>query len=247
LLLLGVLFVSCATNKAALDIQPKEETAKVENKPDPNKDPDVPKLCALTFDDGPDTVKTNRVLDKLQAHGVVASFFVVGQRINNNTQPVLKRAVDMGCEIHNHSWAYDGMTGMSEEAIKESISKTTAAIEEYAGVTPLFFRPPNLSVNNKMFEIIDLTFASGVLGMDWAGTNTNAEQRAQNVINGMKDGAIILLHDVQPEPHPTPEALDILIPQLKAWGYQFVTLSQLFVQQGVDLETAAPKMWKYVK
>jgi peptidoglycan/xylan/chitin deacetylase (PgdA/CDA1 family) len=205
------------------------------------------KYCALTFDDGPDIVKTALVLDKLEAHGVVASFFVVGQRINESTRPVLERAVAMGCEIHNHSWSYGSMNNMSEDQINESVNKTTAAIEEFAGVSPVFFRPPNLAVSQAMYDAIDLPFAEGVLGMDWAGCDTSAEQRAQNVLRGMMDGAIILLHDVQPDPHPTPEALDIFIPELKKQGYQFLTLSELFVQKGVTPEPHVKKMWKYVK
>jgi len=44
------------------------------------------------------------------------------------------------------------------------------------------------------------------------------------------------LHDVQPEPHPTPEALDIIIPTLKSRGYEFVTLTELFTLKGVPID-----------
>ncbi|MBN1699006.1 MAG: polysaccharide deacetylase family protein [Spirochaetales bacterium] len=204
------------------------------------------KLCALTFDDGPDVNKTPLVLDKLEKYGVVASFFVVGQRINDSTKPVLQRAVAMGCEINNHSWAYDSLNSKTPEQIKESIDKTTAAIEKYTGTSPHFFRPPNLAVSKTMYDTIDLPFASGVLGYDWAGQNTSAEDRAQKVLSGMRDGAIILLHDVQPNPHPTPEALDILIPELKKQGYEFVTLSELFKRKGVTPAAHDGKMWVFV-
>jgi peptidoglycan-N-acetylglucosamine deacetylase len=205
------------------------------------------KICALTFDDGPDNMQTALVLDKLEAHGVVASFFVVGQRINKGTEGTLERAVAMGCEIHNHSWSYASMDSMSEDQVRESVQKTTEAIEKYAGVSPQFFRPPNLAVSSTMYDAIDLPFAEGVLGYDWAGCNTSAEDRAKKVLAGMMDGAIILLHDVQPNPHPTPEALDILIPELKKQGYEFVTLSELFKLKGVTPDPEAKKMWKYVR
>lgn len=205
------------------------------------------KYCALTFDDGPDIVKTPLVLDKLQTHGIVASFFVVGLHINDSTAPVLERAVAIGCEIHNHSWSFDSMNQMTKEEIKESIGKTTEAIKKYAGVTPAFFRPPNLLVSQEMYNAIDFPFIDGILGMDWDGCNTTAEQRVKNVLRGMMDGAIILLHDVQPDPHPTPETLDILIPELKKQGYQFLTLTELFVKKGITPDPDAKKMWKYVK
>jgi len=211
------------------------------------KYPKPDKLCALTFDDGPDVKKTSLVLDKLEAHGVVASFFVIGQLVNDSTKPVLERIVKMGCEIHNHSWAWDSMDSMTENEIKISIKKTNDAVKKYAGVTPKFFRPPNLATSGVMYDVIDLPFAGGVVGMDWAGCNTTAKDRAENVLRNMRDGAIILLHDVQPDPHPTPEALDILIPELKKRGYEFVTLSELFKRKGINPGPDEYKTWEYVE
>jgi peptidoglycan/xylan/chitin deacetylase (PgdA/CDA1 family) len=205
------------------------------------------KLCALTFDDGPDSGKTPLVLDKLEKYGVPATFFVIGQLVNDSTKPVLDRMVAMDCEVANHSWEWSGMNAMSNDEISESISKTSKAIRQYTGKAPSFFRPPNLSVSDEMFATVGLPFADGVLGMDWAGCDTGAGERAQNVIAGMRDGAIILLHDVQPDPHPTPEALDILIPELKKQGYEFVTLSELFRRKGVKPDPRAQVMWKYVE
>jgi peptidoglycan-N-acetylglucosamine deacetylase len=203
-----------------------------------------PKLCALTFDDGPDAVKTALVLDRLEKYGVAASFFVIGQKINDMTAPVLKRAVSLGCEIDNHSWSYNSLNFAGEEIIKDSIAKTTEAIRKYAGVEPAFFRPPNLAVSLKLFKAAGLPAAGGVVGNDW-DQSTTAESRAKTVLMGMRDGAIILLHDVQPDPHPTPEALDILIPELKAQGYEFVTLSELFRRKGVEPKTG--KLWQYAE
>jgi peptidoglycan-N-acetylglucosamine deacetylase len=211
---------------------------------DPSMDPSIPKLCALTFDDGPDAVKTPLVLDKLQKHGVVASFFVIGQKIGDSTAAVMTRAVSMGCEIDNHSWSYVSLNFAAENRIKESIAKTTAAIEKYAGVSPAFFRPPNLAVSLKLYKAVDLPTVGGITGNDWDQSST-AETRASLILQGMRDGAIILLHDVQPDPHPTPEALDMLIPELKARGYEFVTLTELFKRKGVD--PTSDRLWQYVK
>jgi len=204
------------------------------------------KLCALTFDDGPDNVLTPLVLDKLQKHNVKATFFMIGQKINDSTKATVQKVVNMGCEIGNHSWAYDGMTGMSADAIKKSVNDTSSAIQTYAGQTPKFFRPPNLSVNSTMYSAIDLPFVSGITANDWS-TSTTAQQRADAIINSIRDGAIILLHDVQPTPHPTPEALDIIIPDLKSKGYEFVTLSELFRRKGVTPSTTTEVMYTYVQ
>jgi peptidoglycan/xylan/chitin deacetylase (PgdA/CDA1 family) len=205
------------------------------------------KLCALTFDDGPDAVKTPLVLDKLEKYKIPATFFHIGSKYNEDLKPVIARILKDKCEIGNHSWSYSSMNAMTADQIKESISQTQAVIKEYTGKEPKFFRPPNLAMGGAMAEAIDLPWAGGILGMDWAGTNTDAQARATNVLNGMRDGAIILLHDVQPDPHPTPEALDILIPELIKQGYEFVTLSDLFKRKGIDPMSMPDTLWGVVE
>jgi len=192
------------------------------------------KLVALTFDDGPDNVKTARVLDKLDKYNVPATFMMIGQNINSSTANIVKRVVNSGHEIGNHSWDYSSMNNMSASQIKDYINRTNNAIMQYAGVTPKFFRAPNLAYSQTMFDAIDLTFVQGITCNDWV-QSTTAQQRANDVINGAKDGTIILMHDNQPDPHPTPEALDIIIPTLQSRGFEFVTLSELFERKGVPL------------
>ena len=61
------------------------------------------KLVALTFDDGPSIETTEQVLDVLKENDIVASFFLIGQNITEETEHLVKRAYDMGCSIENHS------------------------------------------------------------------------------------------------------------------------------------------------
>lgn len=217
--------------------------------PDTTQYPTPDKLCAITFDDGPDVTKTNLVLDKLDNYDIVATFFVIGQKINNDTRSVMERMDSMGCEIGNHSWGYSSMTSMDSAQIAESVQNTSDAVEQYIGKRPDFFRPPNLAVDNLMYEVVDLPFAGGgVIGYDWQGEakGDTPEEVAGNVIDNIKDGAIILLHDVQPDPHPTPEALDSIIPTLRNMGYEFVTLTDLFDRKGVDPDVEN-RMWTVVE
>lgn len=208
------------------------------------------KLCALTFDDGPssDPELTPLVLDKLKAYGIVATFFLVGQNVNDSTGEVITRIVSGGHEIGNHSWSYDDMAQMRAGEIRKSVNDTTNAIQKYSGVTPVFFRAPNLSTSSAMFSTIDLPFASGVVAGDWpGGGGDTTEHIMEKLQDGIKDGMIILLHDVQPKPHPTPEALDTLIPRLKKEGYEFVTLSELFKRKGVVPDAKTQSMYVYVE
>lgn len=212
--------------------------------------PTANKICALTFDDGPsnDPELTARVLDTLEKNSVKATFFLVGQNFNDSTREIVIRIAKSGHEIGNHSWTYDGMQDMSAQQVKTYIKKTSDIIEEYAGVKPKFFRAPNLSVSKTMYESIDLPFASGVLGFDWPGGGGDTPEKIiDHVMGAMRDGAIILLHDVQPKPHPTPEAIETLIPKLKREGYEFVTLSELFERKSIKPDSSSGFMYVYAE
>ena len=76
------------------------------------------KYIALTFDDGPNATTTNDVIDKLEKYDIVASFFLIGNNINDESAKAVKRAYDLGCEINNHSRTHSNMTELSAEDIR---------------------------------------------------------------------------------------------------------------------------------
>lgn len=205
------------------------------------------KYVALTFDDGPEVTLTPMVIEKLESHNVSATFFLIGENVNNTTRDLLNDMVARGYEFGNHAWGYDPIDNKTREQVLTSINDTQQVIIDYTGMTPAFFRPPYLATSEIMFNSIGYPFASGVLGYDWEGGATTAQEIADNVLNNIQDGSIILLHDNQPLPHPTPVALDIIIPALKTQGYEFVTLSKLFEIKGVVPQTHDGKMWVTVK
>lgn len=87
------------------------------------------KLVALTFDDGPTIGITDQVLDVLQENEVVASFFLIGQQITDETRYLVKRAHDMGCSIENHSKTHQSMPKQNRQEIVEEIQYTSDLIE----------------------------------------------------------------------------------------------------------------------
>lgn len=190
------------------------------------------KYIALTFDDGPNSTTTNEVIDKLEKHEIVASFFLIGNNINDESAKAVKRAYDMGCEIGNHSRTHSDMTQMTEEDIKAEYDYVDEKVFEITGEHTKFFRPPYISVNQKVFDMIDVPFIAGIGAADWEERNT-ADRRARAILRQAKDGDIILLHDMDGN-SATVEALDLIIPELKAQGYQFVTVSELFKAKGID-------------
>lgn len=189
------------------------------------------KLVALTFDDGPSVGTTDLVLDVLEENGVVASFFLIGEKITEESRYLLRRAHDMGCSIENHSKTHPAMSAMSDAEILEEVRYTSDAIEKTIGDSPRFFRPPYIDYNQKMYDLIDLSFICGYGCEDWLDT-VPAKERTERILREAKPGFIILLHDMEGNIQ-TVEAVKKIIPELKKQGYEFVTVRELFEQSGV--------------
>lgn len=188
------------------------------------------KLIALTFDDGPNTTTTNEVLDVLEQYNAKASFFLIGNNINDKSAASVKRAYDMGCEIDNHSKSHPNMGSMSAEEIKTEVNYVDEKIMEITGEKSKFFRPPYIDTSQTMYDAIDIPFICGIDCQDYI-ENATAQERANYIINGAKDGVIVLLHDAAGN-NKTVEALKIAMPILIEEGYEFVTLTELFERQG---------------
>ena len=211
--------------------------------PEPEIDYTGKKLVALTFDDGPNLTTTPLVLDKLEEHGVVATFFLIGQYITEDTKPVMERQLKLGHELSNHSWTHSYMNKLTPEEIKKEIEDTNNIINEMVGVTPMFFRPPFIATSPDMYANIDLPFINGINCLDWDAT-VSAEARVEGVLSKVKDGDIILLHDFNGNTN-TVNALDGIIDGLLEDGYALVTLSKLFELKGVDPNVES-KLWSNV-
>lgn len=96
----------------------------------------------LTFDDGPDLVNTPRLLDSLEAYGVLATFFVMGRNLETlEAQKLLERIATEGHQIGNHTFSHQRLTGLNEEQIRGEITKTEKLIGE-ADRGIKIFRPP---------------------------------------------------------------------------------------------------------
>jgi peptidoglycan/xylan/chitin deacetylase (PgdA/CDA1 family) len=184
------------------------------------------KYIALSFDDGPNLSTESKILDVLARHKVPATFFVIGQNINEESARNMKRALELGCEIGNHSLTHSMMSQMDEEQVKAEIEATSALIEKITGQRPKFFRPPYINVKPEMYDWIDLTFICGKGCEDWVA-DVGKEARRQGILDNAEPGAIYLLHDFEGN-EATVEALDEAIPVLKEQGYVFVTVGQLF-------------------
>jgi peptidoglycan/xylan/chitin deacetylase (PgdA/CDA1 family) len=205
--------------------------------PQPERD-DRP-VIALTFDDGPNNTITPRILDELEARGIVATFFVIGQNINSSTAPVMRRAHTLGNEFANHSAGYSSMGAMTEEQIIASLTSTDDKIIEILGeeARPRFFRPPNLNTSPAMIATVrDYGFpiATGITANDWEASAT-VQSIHDRIVPNVRDGSIILLHDGTSNA-TTADAIGSILDALTERGFRFVTLSELFEIKGVTPE-----------
>ena len=182
-------------------------------------------MIALTFDDGPDEY-TDSILDILERYGGRATFFVLGELVEERPDTV-KRAVKNGNEIAGHTWSHRQLTALNNTDIAESIQSTSKIIEQITGIPrPFFYRPPYGLVNRRVANVsAELGYAIvnwTVDIQDWRLLNADLVYNA--VMMKAKEGSIILLHDIFPS---TAEAAKRLIPALISKGFQLVTVSEL--------------------
>lgn len=184
-------------------------------------DPDKP-MVALTFDDGPDSVSTNLILDTLDEYEARATFFVVGYKIKEN-ETTIKRAYDIGCEIGSHTYNHVDLTTLNISQSKAQINNTNKAIKAITGQKRVLLRPPYGAVNEEILkEVTTPIILWSIDTEDWI--TREPDNTVKNVMNNVKDGSIILLHDSYEE---TAQATVELIKQLTEEGYQLVTVSEL--------------------
>lgn len=188
------------------------------------------KYIALTFDDGPN-YNTGKVLDVLAKYNVKATFFVLGSKAKDNKK-ILKREYDSGMEIGNHTFNHLLLTKYKENVIKDEIDKTSSVIFEVTGRYPKLLRPSYGVYNNIVKKIGNMPIIIWDIDtLDWK--YHNSKRIASRVINKVKDGDIILMHDIY---SATANSLNIIIPELQNRGYTFVTIPELFYYKEITLE-----------
>lgn len=187
----------------------------------PLYDVDKP-MIALTFDDGPNPTTSTRILDALESVGGRATFFVIGERVSQGSDVII-RGDKMGCEYGNHTWSHVNLAKSSEQEIADQINKTDDALYSIIGKESPFIRAPYAATNDTVFSIADKPFVGWTVDtMDWK--TRDASSIKAELLNNTDDGDIILMHDIYGE---TASAIEEVIHQLSAEGYQLVTVGEL--------------------
>ena len=195
-----------------------------------------PHAVALTFDDGPDPKWTPYVLDILKARGVKATFFVLGSQAEKYPG-LIKRIVNEGHELGNHTYTHSNLATDSNKQITLELNATQRLIESITGRSMTLFRPPYNADSHpsKMEELLPLKLVQDDLGYlvvlenidpeDWSTPGTEAI--LQRIKDQRKNGNIVLLHDAGGDRTQTVEALPKIIDYLHARGDRVVAMSEL--------------------
>lgn len=186
-------------------------------------DPTQPML-AISFDDGPSEY-TQQVLDILAENDCRATFFMVG--VNMDLHPDLVKAVyDSGNEVGLHTWKHNDLTQMEAGAIVRNLERCQAILREQTGTEARWLRPPYGKVGSTAYAAcreLGMYIATwSIDSRDWE--TQNAEKIYKEVMGQLQTGAIILFHDTHPS---TVEALKTILPEIKAQGYQVLTVDEL--------------------
>jgi peptidoglycan/xylan/chitin deacetylase (PgdA/CDA1 family) len=187
-------------------------------------------MVALTYDDGPSKNSTSRILETLRANGGRATFFMVGNRAEKNGA-VIRQMVEQGCEVANHTYDHTLMSKVDPAELERQLMMTNQVVADAGGVTPVLMRPCGGDTNEAGMGVAGAISMPAVLWsidtLDWK--TRDAEKTVSAVLDHVKDGDIILMHDLY---ETAADASDVIVPELIRRGYQLVTVSELASYRG---------------
>ncbi len=192
---------------------------------------------ALSFDDGPHPEHTPRVLEALARRGAKATFFMIGEKVERH--PEVARAVARaGHEIGSHGHRVDRRLALRGlPAIRDDLTRSVRALEAATGARPAFFRPPYGVLNPRFFRVCD-ELSLDVVGWSVRALDgvarTGADEVARRVSRGLRDGAIVCMHDAAEFDDRRPVAAEALPAIFEALGRSqlaAVTVSELLASR----------------
>ena len=188
-------------------------------------------MVALTFDDGPQPSVGNRIMDCLAQYGGKATFFMVGARVGFYKTEV-QRMVAEGHEVANHTMNHKYLQKLGAAQIQAQVNQGNDAIQAACGVRPTLLRLPGGNHNATVVANAGMPMIQwNVDTLDWK--TRNADKTVAAVLNHVKDGDIILMHELY---GATGDAVARIVPELHKRGFQMVTVSQMAAAKGRSLE-----------
>ncbi len=203
--------------------------------------PTTAPVVAFTFDDGPNPVYTPQLLDIFRHAGAKATFFMIGQQIDAN--PATAAAVHAGGhEIGNHTFTHPRLTQLAPDAARAELVHTDERIQRITGMLVRTFRPPFLDVNDEIL-ILAAELGYWTIGAVNLGTRDWEQPGIDHIVAQTRasvgSGSILVFHDGFGDRSQSVEAVRILVAELAAQAYGFVTVSELLALAGAGVEQQA--------
>lgn len=192
------------------------------------------KVVSISFDCAWGTEHTDDILNALRVSNVRATFFMV-EFWAEKYPDYVKKIDAQGHEIGTHSSTHSYMSKQNAEEIKLELSASSEAIESITGKKVELFRPPYGDYDNELIktasELGFYTIQWDTDSLDWK--DLSATDIAMRVINGVKSGSIILMHN---NGLHTSESLPIILETLKNRGYSFVPIGELIYKDNYTVD-----------
>jgi peptidoglycan/xylan/chitin deacetylase (PgdA/CDA1 family) len=193
------------------------------------------RTVALTFDDGPDPERTPALLDALAELRAPATFFLLGSRVDAHPE-LAARIAREGHELGNHTYSHRYLPLARSRSVARELAAADAAIARATGVVPSLARPPYGGRSPANVR----AFARGgkrvvlwdVNSFDWKGAGP--ADIAHRVLARVRPGSIVLMHEARQGGEATVAAVRLLVPELRARGYELVTASAAITSQAPE-------------
>lgn len=180
---------------------------------------------ALTFDDGPEPVRTEALLDVLKKHHVHATFFVLGKKAKEHPE-IIRRMIEEGHSVGSHTYSHRRFSTLSDTDMQKELTETNSVLAKVGARPVNLLRPPGGDISIRKYRWVKSRFPQricmwSISTADWKykGISPTAEI-VENIIKKIQSGDIILAHDWA----ITPETLSELLSALESRGYTFVSL-----------------------
>ena len=200
------------------------------------------KKLAISFDCAWGVDYTDELLDIMQKHGVKCTFFAVQFWVERYPE-YAKKITEAGHELGTHSRTHSYMSKLSQAEIQDELETSCGAIERVTGVKPTLFRAPYGDYDDLLIQTATsmnlYTIQWDVDSLDWK--NLSATEIALRIINGAKNGSIILCHN---NGLHTAEALPLIFSTLKNRGYEFVPISELIYKENYYVDSTGKQKVK---
>ncbi len=189
---------------------------------------------AVTFDCAWGSEDIDSVLSTLKKHNCKATFFVLGTWAEKNAD-AMKKIVEEGHEIGNHSYNHAHYTALSRDKMLEDMLKANESIKKVCAATPVLFRAPSGDYNNAVIEVCreaKMEYIQwSVDSLDWR--NLTGSEMLERIIPKTKSGDILLFHNGTKH---TAESLDLILSALSEKGFSFSKVSDLIYTENYTID-----------